>query len=44
MGTMIEHVTERVENTLWHGQVGSILIHVEHMCEEDGLLGKKTCT
>ena len=24
----IEHVTERVENTLGHGQGGSILVHV----------------
>ena len=27
-GVMIEHVTERVENTLGHGQGGSILVHV----------------
>ena len=27
-GARIEHVTERVENTLGHGQGGSILIHV----------------
>ena len=27
-GAMIEHVTERVENVLGHGQGGSILVHV----------------
>ena len=27
-GARIEHVTERVENTLGHGQGGSILVHV----------------
>ena len=27
-GARIEHVTERVENVLGHGQVGSILVHV----------------
>ena len=27
-GARIEHVTERVENTLGHGQAGSILAHV----------------
>ena len=28
-GTRIEHVTERVENILRHGQGGSILVHIE---------------
>ena len=27
-GTRIEHVTERVENILGHGQGGSLLVHV----------------
>ena len=27
-GARIEHVTERVENTLGHGQGGSVLVHV----------------
>ncbi len=27
-GSRIEHVTERVDNTLGHGQGGSILVHV----------------
>ena len=27
-GARIEHVTERVENVLGHGQGGSILVHV----------------
>ena len=27
-GARIEHVVERVENVLWHGQGGSILVHV----------------
>ena len=28
LGATIEHVTERVENTLGHGQGGSLLVHV----------------
>ena len=36
-GARIEHVTERVENVLWHGQGGSILVHVgTNNADKDG--------